>query len=44
MGTKLQIEYIPIAEIVPYSNNPRKNDKSINIVAESINRNIFKPL
>jgi len=38
----LQIEYIPISEITPYSKNPRKNDKAIDIVAKSIKEFGFK--
>lgn len=33
---KLKIEYIPIAEIIPYENNPRKNDNAVEIVKKSI--------
>ena len=33
---KLQVEYIPIDEIIPYEKNPRKNDKAIDVVAKSI--------
>jgi len=32
----LQVEYIPVNEIIPYSKNPRKNDKSVDVVAKSI--------
>jgi len=39
---KLEIEYIPIAEIVPYKNNPRKNDKAVEVVAKSIKEFGFK--
>ena len=39
---KLEIEYVPIAEIVPYKNNPRKNDKAVDIVAKSIKEFGFK--
>jgi len=39
---KLQIEYIPISEIKPYKNNPRKNEKAIDIVAKSIKEFGFK--
>ena len=33
---KLEINYIPLAEIIPYEKNPRKNDKAVEIVAKSI--------
>lgn len=39
---KLSIEYIPIQEITPYAKNPRKNDRAINVVAESIKEFGFK--
>ena len=39
---KLEIEYIPILEIKPYPNNPRKNEKAIDKVADSINRKFYK--
>jgi len=32
----MEIENIPISEIVPYENNPRKNDSAVGIVAKSI--------
>lgn len=32
----MQIEKIPISEIVPYSKNPRKNDQAVDMVAQSI--------
>lgn len=32
----LQIEYIPINELIPYKRNPRKNDAAVDAVAESI--------
>lgn len=38
----MEIENIPIAEIVPYPNNPRKNDKSVGMVAKSIKEFGFK--
>ena len=40
--SKIEIEYIPITEIVPYSKNPRKNDKAVDIVAKSIQNFGFK--
>jgi hypothetical protein len=39
---KIQIDYIPISEILPYKNNPRKNDKATKKVAESIAEFGFK--
>jgi ParB-like chromosome segregation protein Spo0J len=39
---KLQIDYIPTSEIIPYSNNPRKNDKAVDFVAKSIKEYGFK--
>lgn len=42
MAEKLTIEYIPIAEIIPYENNPRKNDKAVDIVMKSIKEFGFK--
>jgi len=38
----MEVETIPIAEIVPYKNNPRKNDKAVDIVAKSIKEFGFK--
>lgn len=38
----MEIETIPIAEIVPYEKNPRKNDKAAEIVAKSIKEFGFK--
>lgn len=32
----MKIEKIPISEIIPYENNPRKNEQAIEIVAKSI--------
>ena len=32
----MNIETIPIIEVVPYDKNPRKNDKAVDIVAKSI--------
>ena len=40
--SKLEISYIPISEIVPYSKNPRKNDKAVDVVAKSIQNFGFK--
>lgn len=42
MTKKLEIEYIPIAEIIPYAKNPRKNDKAADVVARSIKEFGFK--
>lgn len=36
MANKLQINYKKISELVPYENNPRKNDKAVDYVAKSI--------
>ena len=41
-GKKLQIEYVPISELVPYSKNPRKNDRAVDVVAKSISAFGFK--
>src|SRR3990167_10141697 len=38
----MDVENIPIAEIIPYSKNPRKNDKAVDIVAKSIKEFGFK--
>jgi ParB-like chromosome segregation protein Spo0J len=35
---KLQVDYVPISEIVPYDKNPRKNDRAVDIVAKSISQ------
>ena len=42
MAEKLKIEYLPISEIKPYSRNPRKNDKAVDVVAKSIKEFGFK--
>ena len=39
---KMEIENIPISEIVPYEKNPRKNEKAVEIVARSIKEFGFK--
>ena len=39
---KLKIEYVPVAELIPYAKNPRKNDKSVEVVMESIKEFGFK--
>ena len=36
MGDRISIEYRKIDELIPYANNPRKNDKAVDAVAESI--------
>lgn len=38
----MQIEYIPIKDIIPYENNPRKNKKAIGAVKKSIKEFGFK--
>ena len=32
----MRLEEIALADIVPYENNPRRNDGAVNAVAESI--------
>ena len=32
----MELKIIPISNIKPYKNNPRKNDKAVDAVAESI--------
>ena len=32
----MEIEYVPVAELLPYARNPRKNDAAVNAVAASI--------
>ena len=32
----MKMQKLKLAEIVPYGNNPRKNDSAVNAVAESI--------
>ena len=39
---QLQIKYLPIGDITPYKNNPRKNDEAVQYVAESIKEFGFK--
>lgn len=36
MSTEIQITQTPLTDIQPYPNNPRKNNKAIDVVAESI--------
>ncbi|MFH1917616.1 MAG: ParB N-terminal domain-containing protein [Nanoarchaeota archaeon] len=38
----MEIENIPISEIIPYEKNPRKNEKAVEIVAKSIKEFGFK--
>jgi len=38
----MEIENIPISEIIPYEKNPRKNEKAVEIVARSIKEFGFK--
>jgi len=37
-----KLEYLDITEIKPYGRNPRKNEKAIKIVAESIKKYGFQ--
>jgi len=39
---KIQITYVPTSECIPYSNNPRRNDRAVDIVVKSISENGFK--
>lgn len=34
----LKIEYLQISDLIPYANNPRKNDEAVEYVANSIKR------
>src|SRR5690554_989050 len=38
----MQIEMINVMDLIPYANNPRKNDKAVDKVAESIKQFGFK--
>jgi len=38
----MEIENIPISEVIPYENNPRKNKKAVDVVAKSIKEFGFK--
>ncbi|MEK0335835.1 MAG: DNA methyltransferase [Nitrosopumilus sp.] len=38
----MEVENIPISDIIPYEKNPRKNDKAVEIVAKSIKEFGFK--
>ena len=40
--SKLKIEYIDIDKLIPYINNPRKNDNAVDKVAASIKEFGFK--
>lgn len=42
MADKLEIEYIPIAEITPYAKNPRRNKDAVETVMKSIKEFGFK--
>ncbi|NOW86766.1 DNA modification methylase [Clostridium beijerinckii] len=42
MTNKLNVEYMSIETLIPYINNPRKNEKAINMVAGSIKEFGFK--
>ena len=39
---KLKIEYMNVDDLIPYINNPRKNDKAVDKVASSIKNFGFK--
>jgi hypothetical protein len=39
---KMEIEWIAVDEVIPYENNPRKNEASIDKVAASIKEFGFK--
>ena len=34
----LKIEYLQISDLIPYANNPRKNDEAVEYVTNSIKR------
>ena len=38
----MKIDLIPIGDVIPYDNNPRKNDKAVEIVKKSIKEFGFK--
>ncbi len=42
MGNEIKVTMRKLAELVPYENNPRKNDKAVEAVAESIKEFGFK--
>jgi ParB-like chromosome segregation protein Spo0J len=39
---KLKIEYVDVEKIIPYQYNPRKNDKAVEFVMNSIKEFGFK--
>ena len=39
---RIEIKYMPVDELLPYANNPRKNDKAVEFVANSIREFGFK--
>lgn len=39
---KLNIEYVAVEQLIPYTNNPRRNDKAVDVVVESIKEFGFK--
>lgn len=39
---RIEIKYMPVDELLPYVNNPRKNDKAVEYVANSIKEFGFK--
>src|SRR3990167_1698130 len=32
----MEVENVPLSEVIPYGKNPRKNDKAVDVVARSI--------
>ena len=42
MGKEIAIEMMPVADIIPYENNPRNNDNAVEAVAASIREFGFK--
>ena len=36
MNSTLKIEYVPLASLTHYENNPRKNDQAVDLIAKSI--------
>jgi hypothetical protein len=36
VGQKLRVEYWPVGRLKPYERNPRKNDKAVDRIRESI--------
>ena len=41
-NNRIEIEYRLVSELIPYAKNPRKNDKAVDAVAESIKEFGFK--